>query len=104
MKTKFDYFFNELIVVRSILFDETCCDSVLKEAALKSGITQYEKLFPAESVVMWVDPGSVVLKFLSSNKMKTLYNAEDMNTNENHKREQFQNQLGQYEVSAISTI
>lgn len=25
---------------------------------------------------MWVDPGSVVLKYLTSNKMKTLYNAE----------------------------
>lgn len=65
---------------RSILFDETHFDDVLREAARRSDIPQFERRFPAESVVMWVDPGSVILKFLSSNKMKTLYTADDAMT------------------------
>lgn len=62
---------------RAILFDETTCDRVLSNAAQSSFISQFERRLPAEAVVMWVDPGSVSIKYLSSQKVKILYDSTD---------------------------
>jgi hypothetical protein len=62
---------------RAILFDETTCDRVLSNAAQSSFISQFERRLPAEAVVMWVDPGSVSVKFLTSQKVKVLYDIND---------------------------
>ena len=62
---------------RAILFDETTCDRVLSNAAQSSFISQFERRLPAEAVVMWVDPGSVSVKFLTSQKVKILYDSTD---------------------------
>lgn len=66
---------------RAILFDETTCDRVLSNAAQSSFISQFERRLPAEAVVMWVDPGSVTVKFLNSQKIKILYDSSDPSFN-----------------------
>jgi hypothetical protein len=50
---------------------------VLSNAAQSSFISQFERRLPAEAVVMWVDPGSVSVKFLTSQKVKILYDSTD---------------------------
>ncbi|XP_049847935.1 protein BTG2-like [Schistocerca gregaria] len=63
---------------RSILFDEFNCDRVLQAVARNTFISQFECRLPAEAVVMWVDPGAVTVKYLTSNKVKVVYDAEEV--------------------------
>lgn len=50
---------------------------MLSNAAQSSFISQFERRLPAEAVVVWVDPGSVTVKFLTSQKIKILYDSTD---------------------------
>lgn len=64
---KFIYFY------RAIIFDENMCDPILSDSAELSFISKFQLRQPQEAIIMWVDPGQVEIKYLSTGKSHNLF-------------------------------